>query len=203
MDKYIQGRLASQVRRCRRHVVEDQDLCFTRLLPKEQVEAALSGIRSLPGTPVHAAGNDLDVPVPVPPRPVCRAVARLFFWCVGGEDPGRAKTDPYCKARERLPEKLLADLARQSGAELQRDVPSCGLLGGRPIKIADGTTVSLPDTPENQAAYPQQRGQKPGLGFPIMRLVGLIGLSSGAVWRWDRIAVQTGETALLRQLLTA
>ena len=41
MDQYTQGRLTSQVRRCRRHVTEDQDLCFTRLLPKEQIEAAL------------------------------------------------------------------------------------------------------------------------------------------------------------------
>jgi len=119
-------------------------------------------------------------------------------------NPGNAKTDPYCKARERLPEKLLADLARDQGAQLHRDVPPGGLLGGRPLKIADGTTVSMPDTPENQKAYPQQRGQKPGLGFPLLRLVGLISLSSGAVLdvaMGPYRGKQTGETALLRQLL--
>ena len=41
MDQYTQGRLSSQVRRSRRDVLEDQDLCFTKLLPQEQVEAAL------------------------------------------------------------------------------------------------------------------------------------------------------------------
>jgi hypothetical protein len=208
MDKYTQGRLTSQVRRCRRHVLEDQDLCFTKLLPQEQVEAALERhqvrYRERRYTPRLTLWTFL-YQVLASDQSCRAAVARLLaFLCVGGEDPGSAKTDPYCKARERLPEKLLADLARQSGGELQRDVPPSNLLGGRPIKIADGTTVSMPDTPANQKAYPQQRGQKPGLGFPILRLVGLIGLSSGAVLdvaMGPYRGKQTGETALLRQLL--
>jgi hypothetical protein len=62
----------------------------------------------------------------------------------------------------------------------------------------------MPDTPENQKAYPQQPGQKKGLGFPIMRLVGLISLSCGTVLdvamaRYS--GKRTGETSLLRQLL--
>ncbi len=208
MEQYTQGRLISQVRRCRRHVVEDQDLCFTRLLPQEQVEAALERhqvrYRERLYTPLLTIWTFLYQVLAADQS--CRAaVARLLaFLCVGDEDPGSAKTDPYCKARQRLPEKLLADLARGSGGELQREVPPSNLLGGRPIKIADGTTLSMPDTPANQKAYPQQRGQKPGLGFPILRLVGLISLSGGAVLD---IALgpyrgkQTGETALLRQLL--
>jgi hypothetical protein len=208
MDKYTQGRLTSQVRRCRRHAMEDQDLCFTKLLPQEQVEAALERhqvrYRERLYTPLRTIWTFL-YQVLASDQSCRAAVARLLaFLCVGGEDLASAKTDPYCKARQRLPEKLLADLARGSGAELQREVPSSDLLGGRPIKIADGTTVSMPDTPANQKAYPQQRGQKQGLGFPLLRLVGLISLSSGAVLD---IALgpyrgkQTGETALLRQLL--
>lgn len=49
------------------------------------------------------------------------------------------------------------------------------------MKLVDGTTVTMPDTPENQARYPQQTNQKPGLGFPIMRAVGLLCLATGAV----------------------
>jgi len=78
-----------------------------------------------------------------------------------------------------------------------------GLLNGRPIKIGDGTTVSMPDTPANQKAYPQQPGQKEGLGFPILRLVGLISLSCGAVLDVAMAPYsgkRTGETSLLRQL---
>jgi hypothetical protein len=208
MDKYTQGRLTSQVRRCRRHVVEEQDLCFTRLLPQEQVEAALERhqvhYRERLYTPLLTIWTFL-YQVLASDQSCRAAVARLLaFLCLGGEDPGSAKTDPYCKARQRLPEKLLADLARGSGGELQRAVPPSDLLGGRPIKIADGTTVSMPDTPANQKAYPQQRGQKPGLGFPLLRLVGLIGLSGAAVLdvaMGPYRGKQTGETALLRQLL--
>jgi hypothetical protein len=211
MDKYTQGRLTSQVRRvrqCRRHVVEDQDLCFRRLLPEEQVEAALERhqvrYRERLYTPLLTIWTFL-YQVLASDQSCRAAVARLLaFLCVAGEGSGNAKTDPYCKARQRLPETLLADLARSSGLELQRQVPPTGLLGGRSIKIADGTTVSMPDTPANQKAYPQQSAQKKGLGFPILRLVGLIGLSCGAVLdvaMGSYRGKQTGETALLRQLL--
>ncbi len=211
MDQYTQGRRESQVRRVqqyRQQVLGDQDLCFTKLLPQEQIEAALERhhvrYRQRRYTPrvtiwmflYQVLSSDQS----------CRAaVARLLaLLCVGKKGSGNARTDPYCKARERLPEPLLADLARHSGAELQHQVPSCALLGGRPIKMADGTTLSMPDTPANQKAYPQQAAQKKGLGFPILRLVGLLGLSSGAVLDVALAPYhgkQSGETALLRQLL--
>jgi hypothetical protein len=97
-----------------------------------------------------------------------------------GGEPCSAKTDPYCKARQRLPEAVIADLARSSGQELHNQVPATGLLQGRPIKLADGTTVSMPDTPANQQSYPQPDSQQAGLGFPLLRLVALISLSCGA-----------------------
>ena len=210
MDQYTQGRLVRQGRRVRwyQKTVEQQDLCFGKLLPEEQVKAALERhqvrYRECLYTPLVTIWTFLHQVLASDQS--CRAaVARLLaFRGVRGEEPGNAKTDPYCKARERLPEKLLADLARDQGAQLHRDVPPGGLLGGRPIKIVDGTTLSMPDTPENQKAYPQQRGQKPGLGFPILRLVGLISLSCGAVLDVAMAPYrgkQTGETALLRQLL--
>jgi hypothetical protein len=211
MDKYTQGRLDSQVhkvRRYRRQIVEDQDLCFKRLLPKEQVEAALERhqvhFRERLYTPLLTIWTFL-YQVLASDQSCRAAVARLLaFLCVGGQGSESAKTDPYCKARQRLPEKLLADLARSSGLELHRQVQPLGLLGGRPIKIADGTTVSMPDTPANQKAYPQQSAQKKGLGFPLMRLVGLISLSCGAVLDVAMAPYQgkrTGETTLLRRLL--
>jgi hypothetical protein len=189
-------------------VVDDRDLCFRRLLPEAQVQAALERhqvhYRERLYTPLLTIWTFLYQVLAADQS--CRAaVARLLaFLCVGGAGCRSAKTDPYCKARQRLPEELLADLTRRSGLELQRQVPPAALLGGRPIQIADGTTVSMPDTPVNQKAYPQQAAQKKGLGFPILRLVGLINLSCGAV---RDVAMgsyhgkQTGETALLRQLL--
>ncbi len=82
----------------------------------------------------------------------------------------------------------------------------CTAHSGRPIKLADGTTVSMPDTPANQKVYPQISGQKPGVGFPIMRLVGLISLSCAAVLDVAMGPYQgkrTGENALLQQIVEA
>ena len=208
MKKDTHGRVSSQVGRVRRKLLEDQDLCLVKLLPKEQIEQALQrhGVRfrNRLYTPLVTLWMFLYQVLSADQS--CRAaVARLLaFVGVGGHCSASAKTDPYCKARQRLPEKLIAELARQSGTELHRQVQAGGLLRGRPIKIADGTTVSMPDTPANQKAYPQQPSQAKGLGFPIIRLVGLISLSCGAVLdvaMGPYAGKKTGETALLRQLL--
>ena len=90
-------------------------------------------------------------------------------------------TGPYCKARDRLPVGLLARLARRAGADLHQRYPSGRLLGGRKVKMVDGTVVSMPDTPGNQASFPQPHTQKPGLGFPIMRVVAVLSLYGAAV----------------------
>ena len=48
-------------------------------------------------------------------------------------------------------------------------IPEKWLFGRRHAKLIDGFTATMPDTPENQAAFPQSRRQKPGVGFPILR----------------------------------
>jgi hypothetical protein len=189
-------------------MLEDQDLCMRELLPKKQIEAAIERhqlhFRQCLYTPLVTVWTFL-YQVLASDQSCRAAVARLLaLLCINGDGSGSAKTDPYCKARQRLPEQLPADLARTTGGDLHRQVPAVGLLGGRSIKIADGTTVSMPDTPANQKAYPQQPGQKKGLGFPILRLVGLISLSCGtvlgvAMTRYS--GKRTGETSLLRRLL--
>lgn len=75
---------------------------------------------------------------------------------------------------------------------------------GRSVKLFDGTTVSMPDALKNQRAFPQSSEQKPGLGFPIARLGGLIGLASGAVLGHVVAPCEgkgSGEQTLLRELL--
>lgn len=62
----------------------------------------------------------------------------------------------------------------------------------------------MPDTAANQSVYPQSGRQKPGLGFPLAMLVGLISLSTGAVLRWALGPCRgkhTGEQALFRTLM--
>lgn len=113
----------------------------------------------------------------------CRAaVARLIAHRISqGLLPCSAETSAYCQARKRLPETFLSNAARQVGQTLQAKVDSEWLWKGKRVYAYDGSTVTMPDTLENQEAYPQIPGQKPGLGFPIARLAALFSLSCGTV----------------------
>jgi len=90
-------------------------------------------------------------------------------------------TGAYCRARQRLPMEMVRALARESGRRVAARTPEPWRWRGRPVRLVDGTTVLLPDTPANQSAYPQPCSQKAGLGFPLCRLVGVVCLGSGAV----------------------
>jgi hypothetical protein len=133
------------------------------------------------------------------------AVSRvLVLLTVLGRPPCSAGTGAYCKARAKLPERFLQRLACTVGCELEDQAPDAWRWHRRRVQLLDGSTLSMPDTPANQNAYPQQRSQRPGVGFPLLRWVALIGLATGAVlatavgpWRGK----QTGETALFRRLL--
>lgn len=90
-------------------------------------------------------------------------------------------TGGYCRARQRLPVEMVSGLTRYLGQQIDQQLPEQWRWHGRQVRLVDGTTVTMPDTPENQADYPQQRGQKEGLGFPICRVVGITCLASGAL----------------------
>ena len=121
-----------------------------------------------------------------------------------GQAPCSLNTGPYCRARLRLALGLIERLGREVATRLMAAQPAPWLWRGRNVKLVDGTTVSMPDTQKNQEAFPQSRGQKPGLGFPLARLVGIVSLSCGAVLEWASGPCEgknTGETALLWALM--
>ena len=99
----------------------------------------------------------------------------------GGLTPGSTHTGGYCRARQRLPLEMVTSLTQYVGEQIKEGVPDAWLWQGRRVRIVDGTTVTLPDTAANQAAFPQQRSQRAGLGFPICRLVGITCLASGTL----------------------
>lgn len=133
------------------------------------------------------------------------AVARnLSERTARGEGGCTLSSGPYCKARQRLPLGLISRLGTSVGEELERASPLYWKWRGRSVKLMDGTTVSMPDTAENQSVYPQSGVQKAGLGFPLAMLVALISLSTGAVLRWATGPCRgkhTGEQALFRTLM--
>ncbi|MDP2252890.1 MAG: IS4 family transposase [Thiobacillus sp.] len=120
-----------------------------------------------------------------------------------GQSPCSLNSGPYCRARTRLALNLVERIGREVGERLCASQPAVWRWRGREVKLIDGTTVSMPDTPENQAEFPQSKSQKPGLGFPLARVVAVISLSCGAVLEWATGPCEgkrTGETALLWQL---
>ncbi len=115
-------------------------------------------------------------------------------------------TGPYCKARGRLPVELIVELQRAIAQCVERKQPLGWRWRGRSVKLLDGTTVSMPDTPANQQVFPQNSNQRPGLGFPLARLVAIVSLGNGTVLDWAMGACEgrgTGEQALSRSLLGA
>jgi Transposase DDE domain len=114
-----------------------------------------------------------------------------------------ANTASYCNARSRIVTGVLRTLARRTAQELQRNAAAEWKWNGRSVYIVDGSHVSMPDTPENQASYPQPEVQQPGLGFPLARLVVLLSLATGACHDLTIASYTgkgTGETTLLRQM---
>jgi hypothetical protein len=109
----------------------------------------------------------------------------------------------YCDARGRLPTAVLSTLARRTAAELQAAAAEEWKWNGRSVFIADGSYLSMPDTPANRAAYPQPVVQRPGIGFPMARVAVLLSLATGAC---HDLAIApyagkgTGETTLLRRM---
>jgi hypothetical protein len=134
------------------------------------------------------------------------AVARVIVLLVAlGREPCAAGTGAYCKARAKLPERFLQRLACDVGVRLEDAAPASWRWRGRRVLLVDGTTVLLADTAANQAAYPQMSSQKPGVGFPILRLVVLLGLATGAALAaamGPYTGKETGESALLRTLFS-
>jgi hypothetical protein len=113
-------------------------------------------------------------------------------------------TGSYCKARQRLPLRLVEAGVQEVARVASAALPPQARWRGREIKLIDGTTVSMPDTPALQALYPQSKGQQPGLGFPQARIVGVISLASGCVSDWTVDACMgkgTGEPQQLWRLL--
>jgi hypothetical protein len=112
----------------------------------------------------------------------------------------------YCNARSRLLTGVLRTLARRTAQQLQASLPEGWKWNGRNVFIADGSHVSMPDTPANQASYPQPQVQQPGIGFPLARRAVLLSLASGACHDLAIAPYQgkgTGETTLLRQMYSS
>lgn len=134
------------------------------------------------------------------------AVSCVIDYCLLNAQPAPTQdTGDYCVARKKLNEHALHELSCEVATELEEAADESWRWKDRHPMLIDGFAFTMPDTPENQAAYPQSKSQKPGIGFPIARAVAILSLATAAVMD---VAVgpwagkETGENALLRSMLT-
>lgn len=135
----------------------------------------------------------------------CRDVVAQFqaLFVLTGQRPVDEANSAYCQARARLPEPPFVAALRASAAAADACVTPDGALQGRVVKVLDATTLNLPATAENQAAYPQPTSQKPGVGFPQLHLLVVWSARGGGVLEHVRGSKRDGEMRLLNQLLPA
>jgi len=180
-----QGRFRQQISFLRRQFLQDGDLQFYNILSEQIVSKAVTAIEACWLDRIYPPLITLWVFLGqvLSQDHSCRAaVARLIAHRVSrGQPPCSAETGVYCQARKRLPEEFCSEVARQTGAALEANAEEQWLWKGRRVLAYDGSTVSMPDTPENQQAYPQPPQQKPGVGFPLARIAAFFSLSCGAV----------------------
>ena len=135
----------------------------------------------------------------------CRdAVSRIIAHrAANGKPVCSPSTASYCNARSRVLTSVLSTLATQTAEELQTSISDQWKWNGCSVFIVDGSSVSMPDTPENQQMYPQPPQQAAGLGFPLARIAVLLSLATGACHDLAIAPYEgkgTGETNLFRRM---
>ena len=111
-----------------------------------------------------------------------------------------SNTAAYCKARGRLIQKYMDNVNQEVIEKQQSQVTPDHLWCGKDVKIVDGSSVSMPDTRENQELYPQPSGQKKGCGFPVMRIVVMFSLATGLMLACRKGSLKVSERNLWRRM---
>jgi hypothetical protein len=194
------GPMGQRVRRLRQQSLLHLDLLFGSFLPPGLLSQSEEGpnsreqIYSMRRTFFGFLYQVLNPDCPC--REVVRQVQSLF--ALFSPRHVSEETGAYCQARGRLPLEILARLRCAVAAQAQK---ADGLWHGYRLKVIDGTGVSMPDTAKNQRAYPQSSEQKPGCGFPFLKLVGVFSLATGALLDYARGNKHQHELNLLHRLL--
>ncbi len=132
----------------------------------------------------------------------CREVLQKFLaWlALEEEEIASCNTAGYVKARKRLKVDEIENISRQVAQKCEAETEEKNWWYGRRVKVVDGSAVSMPDTPENQQSWPQPKKQKPGCGFPVMRIVAVCSLVTGAMLALAKDSLAVHERTLFRNL---
>jgi len=183
------------------------DLYFAGLLPEDRILEAFGKARWLWRGWVYTPAVTIWVFLSqcLSGDHSCReAVAGLIAWRLAqGLKACSAETGAYCTARDEVPEEACVQLMRETGRKVDEESPPEWRWHGHRVLDVDGSTLTMPDTPANQAEYPQMSSQKRGCGFPIARFVVVFSLAVGTVLEaalGKYQGKQTGENSLFRTL---
>ncbi|QDT01249.1 hypothetical protein [Adhaeretor mobilis] len=159
MGNFNPDRFRQQVSFLRRQFLQDGDLPFTGVLSEQIVSQALTASKVVWNDSIYPPLVTLWVFLSqvLSADHSCRtAVARLLTHRLSqGQSECSPETGAYCQARKRLPEEFFSDVAQETGQALDKSAQSDWLWKNRRVYLFDGSTVTMPDTPENQNAYPQ------------------------------------------------
>ncbi len=206
MKKSNRISLRLQIRSVKNAFFQVGDLPFKNLLPESLLQAIhqSGNARSTVFTPLLTLKAFL-FQVLSPTGSCKEAVAHILMERINFNHPANSmNTGAYCKARLRLLLVHLKTAVTSSGQTLHQQASKAWLWKGHRVVMVDGTTLLMPDTDDNQKVYPQQNGQQPGIGFPIVRLVGLVSLATGSCIDYVVGPYQgkgTGETSLFSRLI--
>jgi hypothetical protein len=136
------------------------------------------------------------------PRTSCREVVRQVqaLFRLHGQGPVAKGDSAYVQARQRLPRERLERALSATAQAADRRAGQPAQLQGRAVKVVDGSTTQLADTPQNQQRFPQPASQKPGCGFPVLRFGALMSLSSGAILKVSMDSLRSHDLRLLHRL---
>jgi hypothetical protein len=137
------------------------------------------------------------------PECSCRQIVRkVQLWHRNRKQPmPSSRTGAYCQARARLPQASLNQAHEKLADQLAAGPQTQGVWKGHRLRVIDGTGLSMPDTETNQKAFPQPTTQAAGCGFPVVKLVAVFCLHTGALIRWVQGTLHDHENRLFKGLL--
>ena len=95
------------------------------------------------------------------------------------------KAPAYCKARMRLPLKVLESLLLKSSQAMREaaddSAGAAGLWCGLRALLVDGSSTIAPDTPSSQKEFGQPGACKAGCGFPIPKVLAMFDAFTGLI----------------------
>jgi hypothetical protein len=200
------GRAKAQVNQSLQdlHGLDDLYSVFGDLFPEKLLDPTAKGVNSRQRRLPPVVTFWAFVAQVLSPKTSCREIVHRIevWWRWANLRSGvTLSAQAWCYARQRLALETLRLINGQIAWTLERRVTQAEqLLPGRDVKIVDGTGISMPDTPENQAVWPQPKGQKPGCGFPVLKLLGLFSLASGALVEYVTDRQQVHDGNLFHQL---